>query len=78
MAYKHQLTNSNYIPPLHDFQHSINLSTIAGMETDFENTISSLQHRGYDPDVYITLSENVFDAINYVSLIVFAEGRNYT
>ena len=74
MAYKHQLNNSNDIPPLNDFQHSINLSTIAGMESDFENIISSLQHRGYNPDVYITLSENVFDTINYVSLVVLLRG----
>ncbi|KAI9499446.1 hypothetical protein BDB00DRAFT_866325 [Zychaea mexicana] len=65
LAYRSAIGNASDIPSLEDFQHSLNLSTLATMEIDFQEAVDSLQQRGYDPDVYVTLSEHVFSALDY-------------
>ncbi|KAI9275752.1 hypothetical protein BDA99DRAFT_601329 [Phascolomyces articulosus] len=80
VAYKHQFNNAMDIPPLEDFRHLINLSTITAMEIDFQNTIDSLQQRGYNPDRLLRglLDNNtiIYSAVSqYDQIRAFLDGR---
>ena len=63
--------NLSVIPRLTYVSHSINLSGITGMEIELQTITGELRKSGYSPDVYITLSEHIFSALNYVSPILF-------
>lgn len=59
--------NTSSLPSKDNFIHSLNLTTSTTMEVEFETINSTLRAKGYIPDAYITLSEYIFNVMDYVS-----------
>lgn len=61
--------NASLLPSKENFIHSLNLTTSTAMEVEFETVNSTLRAKNYVPDAYITLSEYIFNVMDYVSSV---------
>lgn len=61
------LNNASSLPSKDTFIHSLNLTTSTTMEVEFEAINATLRAKNYVPDAYITLSEYIFNVMDYVS-----------
>lgn len=66
-TYQMILNNASSLPSKDTFIHSLNLTTSTTMEVEFEAINATLRAKNYVPDAYITLSEYIFNVMDYVS-----------
>ena len=66
-TYKKVQTNASLLPSSENFIHSLNLTSSSAMEVEFQTVNSTLRTKNYIPDGYITLSQYLFNVIDYVS-----------
>ncbi|KAI7874924.1 hypothetical protein K492DRAFT_211261 [Lichtheimia hyalospora FSU 10163] len=64
-TYKEVQTNASLLPSSENFIHSLNLTSSSAMEVEFEAVNSTLRAKNYIPDGLITLSQYLFNVIDY-------------